>query len=207
MDTAGLLLLLRVALSLACVVGLIWIAGRKLSGAQTRHTPAGPTMRVVGRQALGRHSGVAVVSVGNRRLLLGYGEQQITMLTELSPVAEPATAPAPAPAPARAFAFAAVSRAAGLLRGPVAPETLLTGLPTPREPLDIDALLVQARLDADHAGVPASPARAVAHADATTKPAPTASGPVSRGVLDGSILSSGTWRRALETLQDRTVRR
>lgn len=205
MDTAGLLLLLRVALSLACVVGLIWIAGRKLSGAQTRHTPAGPTMRVVGRQALGRHSGVAVVSVGNRRLLLGYGEQQITMLTELAPVAEQAMAPAPAPAPARALA--ATVRAARLLRGPVAPETLLPGLPTPREPLDIDALLVQARFDADHAGVPASPTRAVAHADATTKPAPTASGPVSRGVLDGSILSSGTWRRALETLQDRTVRR
>jgi flagellar protein FliO/FliZ len=205
MDTAGLLLLLRVALSLACVVGLIWIAGRKLSGAQTRHTPAGPAMRVVGRQALGRHSGVAVVSVGNRRLLLGYGEQQITMLTELSPVAEQATAPAPAPAPARAFAAAA--RAAGLLRGPVAPESLLTGLPTPREPLDIDALLVQARLDADHVDVPASPTRGVAQVEAAAKPAPTASGPDSHGGLDGSILSSRTWRRALETLQDRTVRR
>ena len=96
MDGAGFLLLLRVALSLACVVGLIWFAGRRLSGNQARRTPAGPTMRVVGRQALGRHAGVAVVAIGNRRLLLGYGEQQVTMLTELAPVMEPAPLPAAA---------------------------------------------------------------------------------------------------------------
>jgi flagellar motor switch protein FliN/FliY len=56
----GTMLALRVLLSLACVVGLIWILGRKLAGGQTRRTPVGPTMQVVGRQALGRHAGVAV---------------------------------------------------------------------------------------------------------------------------------------------------
>lgn len=198
MDGAGFLLLLRVALSLACVVGLIWFAGRRLSGNQARRTPAGPTMRVVGRQALGRHAGVAVVAIGNRRLLLGYGEQQVTMLTELAPVMEPAPLPAaarPAAAPASSLPAARVT-----------PESLLSGQPSARPALDIDALLAQARVDAE------SPAasEALAPTQAVTVPAPRPAVdavPVARGALDGSILSLDTWRRALATLQDRTVRR
>jgi len=199
MDGSGFLLLLRVALSLACVVGLIWFAGRRLSGNESRRKSAGPSMRVVGRQALGRHSGVAVVAIGNRRLLLGYGEQQVTMLTELSPVIEPAPLPAAA-RPAAAPAGLPVAR--------VAPESLLSGQPSARPALDIDALLAQAKVDAE------APADAAAHdptplgVSAVPAPRPATGGvPVARGALDGSILSLDTWRRALTTLQDRTVRR
>jgi flagellar protein FliO/FliZ len=101
----------RVLLALACVVGLIWVVARRAGWGSGARRPAGPEVRVVGRQALGRHAGVAVVAVGERRLLLGFGEQQVTMLTELDPEAEPAAVvetvpatvlaaePAPATAP------------------------------------------------------------------------------------------------------------
>ncbi|WP_165446829.1 flagellar biosynthetic protein FliO, partial [Cellulomonas biazotea] len=101
----SVMLLLRVVLSLAVVVGLVWWvgrrwgAGRAAGGTKSRE----PQVQVVGRQAVGRHAGVAVVAVGSRRLLVGYGEQQVTFLTELAPVVEvqpapPAAAPRPAPA-------------------------------------------------------------------------------------------------------------
>jgi flagellar protein FliO/FliZ len=203
MDGAGMLLLLRVALSLAVVVGLIWIAGRKLSGTQARRATTGPTLRVVGRQALGRRTGVAVVAIGNRRLLLGYGEQQVTMLTELAPVLEQM----PAPAPVRGADQA--RRASTKPKAVISPEPVLIGLPAARPPLDIDALLARAKIDAD---TPAGPGSPVADAPVADAPAPTpalvaAADRAPSGPLDGSILSPATWRRALATLQDRTVRR
>lgn len=86
----GPLLVLRVLLSLVCVVGIIWYAGRRLGGqTRTRRTSHEPSVRLVGRQTIGRHNGVAVVAVGTRRLLVGYGDTQVTMLAELDEVAEP----------------------------------------------------------------------------------------------------------------------
>ncbi|HEY0240051.1 MAG TPA: flagellar biosynthetic protein FliO, partial [Friedmanniella sp.] len=76
----------RTLLALACVCGLIWVLARRAGWGKGRRRPAGPTIQVVGRQALGRHAGVAVVAVGERRLLVGFGDQQVTMLTELDPV-------------------------------------------------------------------------------------------------------------------------
>lgn len=196
-----MLLLLRVALSLATVVGLIWFAGRRLSGNQARRAPAGPSVRVVGRQALGRHAGVAVVAIGNRRLLLGYGEQQVTMLTELAPVIEPA----PLPVVARS----AVAPAPSSLPTPrSAPESLLSGQPSARPALDIDALLAQARIDAVPTAVSGASALSVPEVAPGAPPRLSVGGELlTRGALDGSILSLDTWRRALQTLQDRTVRR
>ncbi len=95
---------LRVLLALACVIGLIWVLARRAGWGRGRRRPAGPAVEVIGRHAFGRHAGVAVVAVGDRRLLLGYGEQNVTMLTELDPAdpaeaaalaAEQADAPAP----------------------------------------------------------------------------------------------------------------
>ncbi|RMI00524.1 flagellar biosynthetic protein FliO, partial [Cellulomonas triticagri] len=84
---------LRVLLALACVIGLIWVLARRAGWGKGRRRPAGPAVEVVGRQALGRHAGVAVIAVGERRLLLGYGEQNVTMLTELEPGAAEEEAP------------------------------------------------------------------------------------------------------------------
>ncbi|UCN14154.1 flagellar biosynthetic protein FliO [Cellulomonas iranensis] len=95
-----LLLVGRVLLSLACVVGLVWYLARKLGASRGAHDDREPTVHVVDRQSLSRGSGVAVVAVGSRRLLVGFGEQQVQLLTELRPVPElaPATTSASAPA-------------------------------------------------------------------------------------------------------------
>jgi flagellar protein FliO/FliZ len=97
----AVMLAARVLLSLACVIGLIWFAGRRLGGPRRVRAQREAEVRVVGKQAVSRHSGVAVVAVGNRRLLVGYGDQQVTMLSELAPVVEAAPAPAPAPVAAK----------------------------------------------------------------------------------------------------------
>ncbi|WP_159810273.1 flagellar biosynthetic protein FliO, partial [Cellulomonas citrea] len=91
MDTVWLLL--RVTLSLAVVLGLVWIAGRRLSGSRASRRSDEPNVQVIDRSSLGRHAGVAVLAVGNRRILVGYGEQRVEMLTELTPVVAPLVAP------------------------------------------------------------------------------------------------------------------
>lgn len=130
----------RVLLSLACVIGLVWFAGRRLGGPRRVRAQREAEVRVVGKQSVSRHSGVAVVAVGNRRLLVGYGDQQVTMLSELAPVIEPASMPVaprvppvtsrvPAPRPAldAASTAPAGTRAAGSLHGSVlSPETWRT---------------------------------------------------------------------------------
>ncbi len=91
----------RVVLSLACVVGLVWYLARRFGSAHAVDTSREPEVRVVTRQGLGRHAGVAVVAVGTRRLLVGFGEQNVTMLTELGPVLDLPTPPrVPSPRPA-----------------------------------------------------------------------------------------------------------
>jgi flagellar protein FliO/FliZ len=74
---------LRLIASLAVVVGLMILlarfAGRRMRGTE------GSAVRVVHRQALTRGSGVAVVEVAGRLLVLGTTEQQVSLLTELDP--------------------------------------------------------------------------------------------------------------------------
>lgn len=94
-------LALRLVFSLAVVVGLLLllaqVAGRRFQG------KAGAAIQVVHRQPLSRSTGVAVVTVGDRVLVLGTTEQQVTLLTELEPdelelALEPTQNTEPAPA-------------------------------------------------------------------------------------------------------------
>ncbi|MGZ4474459.1 MAG: flagellar biosynthetic protein FliO [Nocardioides sp.] len=76
-------LALRLVFSLAIVVGLLLLltrfAGRRFQG------KTGAVIQVVHRQQLSRGTGVAVITVGERVLVLGTTEQQVTLLTELEP--------------------------------------------------------------------------------------------------------------------------
>ncbi|TNM44190.1 flagellar biosynthetic protein FliO [Nocardioides albidus] len=76
-------LAIRLVGSLALVVGLLLLIARTVN--KRFKAPAGATIQVVQRQALGRGQGVAVVSVGTRLLVLGTTEQQITLLAEVEP--------------------------------------------------------------------------------------------------------------------------
>ena len=76
-------LVLRLAFSLAVVLGLLTLLAR-VSAKRFRGSTDAP-IRVVHRQALSRGSAVAVVSVGSRVLVVGSTEQQVSLLTELDP--------------------------------------------------------------------------------------------------------------------------
>ncbi|SDK00389.1 flagellar protein FliO/FliZ [Cryobacterium psychrotolerans] len=77
MDT--LLVGLRVVLSLAVVLGLLWVMQRRLSrGGRARG--ASNLVSVVGRQSLGSKASVVVVEIDGRRLILGVTEAQVTVL-------------------------------------------------------------------------------------------------------------------------------
>ncbi|KAE8763393.1 FliO/MopB family protein [Georgenia thermotolerans] len=77
----SVLLGLRVALSLALVLVILWVIARKVNAgtSATRRVP----VTVLGRQSLGRRSGVAVVEVAGRTLLLGVSDDGVRLLTEL----------------------------------------------------------------------------------------------------------------------------
>ena len=76
MDT--LLLALRVVLSLAAVLGVIWYVQRRVSkGNRSRQ---GRTITVVGRQGVGAKASVAVIDVDGKRFLLGVTEHSVNIL-------------------------------------------------------------------------------------------------------------------------------
>ncbi len=87
-------LVLRVVLSLAVVLGLLWFvartSSRRLGGA------ARGLVRVVARQPLARTASLAVVEVGDRVLVVGVSENGVSLLTEMDPseLPTPATEPA-----------------------------------------------------------------------------------------------------------------
>jgi len=77
MDTV--LVALRVALSLAVVLGLLWVLQRKLTkGSKGGRTPN--LVTVVGRQGVGQKASVVVVDIEGRRFVLGVTEQSVSVL-------------------------------------------------------------------------------------------------------------------------------
>lgn len=192
-------LLLRVVVALGCVLGVIWIAGRRLGGARAARTADEPHVRVVDRSALGRHAGVAVLAVGNRRILVGYGEQRVEMLTELNPVVVPLAASAPVAASSavprpRSVATPVTS---GSASGP-------TGRAARSAP--VASLVGLGSRSAVDAGAPARTGRVSPVAFPPLSPTQEAA---VRGTspLAGSVLSPQSWRDAMHALQERTVRR
>jgi flagellar protein FliO/FliZ len=144
-------LVLRVGLSLAVVVGLMWLAARGLRGAVAGRGLG--VVEVVARQPLGRGSAVAVVRVADKALVLGVTDTQVTILGE--------TALADVEAARTTTTRTAVNTtAASTVDGTPSGSVTIPGLET------------------------------------------TTSGP-----LAGSILSPQTWRRTVEALRERTVRR
>ncbi|RYV50011.1 FliO/MopB family protein [Pengzhenrongella frigida] len=206
------LLGLRVVLALACVLALIWLASRKLSGMSGLGKPRSIPLTVLGRQSLGKGSGIALVEVAGRVLLLGVGEQGVRVLTEID-------VPAPAPVPTPLAGDSSV-----LVTSSVVADDATYVL---REEIDL-ATLVGPYPDGPLVGELVSP-----HADGSDRLAddvpaddqvlPTtvvdpaglahlaglAASSSARGAsaLHGSILSLDTWRRAVDVVQQRTVRR
>jgi flagellar protein FliO/FliZ len=82
-DTGMAELGIRLVCSLAVVIGLLVLIARLVNRRFKAST--GAPVQVVHRQSLTRSSGVAVVTVGTRVLVLGTTEQQVTLLAEVEP--------------------------------------------------------------------------------------------------------------------------
>ncbi|WP_188669250.1 FliO/MopB family protein, partial [Tersicoccus solisilvae] len=76
----SLVLGLRVLVSLAAVLGLIWVLQRRLKrrGGSTR--AAGPVISVLGRQGVGHKASVVLLDADGQRLLLGVTEHRVSVL-------------------------------------------------------------------------------------------------------------------------------
>jgi flagellar protein FliO/FliZ len=87
-------LALRIVLSLAVVLGVMWALSRVVRGHGTVRTVP---VDVVSRAPLGRRSSVVVVRVGDRGVLLGVTDHQVSLLGDIelpgpAPVAQRRTA-------------------------------------------------------------------------------------------------------------------
>jgi flagellar biosynthetic protein FliO len=87
-SASTLVLFVRLIFSLAVVIGLMWVAAnvvrkRGFSGANTRRGPRGPNVDLVARRALGRNAAIAVVRVGERSMVIGITDHQVTNLGEV----------------------------------------------------------------------------------------------------------------------------
>jgi flagellar protein FliO/FliZ len=147
MDT--LFVALRVLLSLAAVVGLLWFLQRRMGNKSIRATKL---VNVVTRQPLAQKASVVVIDVEGKRFLLGVTEHSVTVLdaNEL-PVLDTAAAFESAMSDAEAM--------------PKPRRSIATPIPFPQQ------------FD------------------------PRTGLPRRAGVLDGSILSLSTWKRAAVALR------
>lgn len=152
-----------------------------------------PAIVVVGRQSLTPRAGLALVEVGGRRLLLGVGDQGITVLD---------TQDAPAPAAPSAAAEPETLTDDGdddAARSAAAPEV------SSRFEAELGLALVSSATtdDADAEVADEPEVGDVADEPEVAADRTAAAASVARGAsaLDGSILSPQTWHRAKEALQ------
>jgi flagellar protein FliO/FliZ len=84
---SSIVLVLRVAVSLAVVLGLLAFAARAASRRGLGTAPGRSTAKVevIARQGLGRNTSVVVVRAADRALVLGVTESSVTLLADADP--------------------------------------------------------------------------------------------------------------------------
>jgi len=99
-DLDDLLLALRVVVSLAAVLGVLWLLQRRLSRRAAGRERA-ETIRVVAKQGLGAKANLVVVEVDGTRYILAVTERGVSVVDQLTVP----TALEPAPEPLRELGF------------------------------------------------------------------------------------------------------
>jgi flagellar protein FliO/FliZ len=87
-SASTLMLFARLLLSLGVVIGLMWVAAnvlrkRGFTGVAGRGPTRGPQLELVARRPLGRNASIAVVRVGDRSIVVGVTDHQVTNLGEI----------------------------------------------------------------------------------------------------------------------------
>lgn len=91
-------LLVQMVIGLVVIIALIKVASRLVQGRGGRALSATRrrgSVTVVGRQSLGKGVQVAMVSAGEATYLLGVTQRQVTLLGQLDPEVDPASATFP----------------------------------------------------------------------------------------------------------------
>ena len=123
----AVLTMLRVVVSLAAVLGVIWYLHRRVTRRQLRTKKKANPVTVVGKQGIAAKASVVVVDVDGRRLVLGVTEHSVNVLhsAEQLPVADVSFAAAMADADANDAVREPVAAAPGL--APAAPASPVGG--------------------------------------------------------------------------------
>jgi flagellar protein FliO/FliZ len=88
-------LLPRLFISMAVVIGVMWLVARVMKNRQVtgggivRKSPtqkAAPVVQIVAKQGLSRNSSITIVRVGDRELVLGVTDSNISLLAETDTV-------------------------------------------------------------------------------------------------------------------------
>lgn len=87
-SASTLMLFARLLLSLGVVIGLMWVAAnvmrkRGFTGVAGRGAARGPQLELVARRPLGRNASIAVVRVGDRSIVVGVTDHQVTNLGDI----------------------------------------------------------------------------------------------------------------------------
>jgi flagellar protein FliO/FliZ len=182
----------RVVVSLAVVLGLLWMLQRRLTRG-SRKSAAGRPVTIVTKQAISPKASVVIIDVEGTRLLLGVTEHAVSVL-QTSDAPEPVIEVAPAiaaPSGAKAFAesLSKVTAARFTSQKAVAAKETAKDAATTKPTTK-----------------PAA-AKPAARKPAATKPAPKNPefAPVAaftgQGPLAGSILSPATWKQLATTIR------
>jgi len=186
-------LALRVVLSLAVVLGLLWMISRltakRLGGRR------GGLVQVHARQPLGRSASVNIVTVGGKTLLIGVTENTVNLITELDADVVEQAAIAPV-----VSLVAAASQEADASNGesaddPADPADDAADDAAEDEPVATNAfaaVLAQVNASAKEQSVlrPVAPRPTAVPAD---------------GALAGSLLSLGTWKQTFAAVSGRST--
>ena len=182
----------RLLVSLAFVLGLMWLLARRVK----RPTKAnGKLVDVLSRQQLTRTASVAVVRVGQQALILGVTDGQVSVLGEadLAQIQSQLETQTPE-RPTRRASRPSTKDPAALTVASLSSATLPTVNRTVPKPAVAPA-----------PGRHTAAAEVRPDADADTHK-PKSRKPESRKALSGSALSPDTWRQTIDALRDLTVR-
>ena len=180
----------RVVVSLAVVLGLLWMLQRRLTRGSRKTAPGRP-VTIVTKQAISPKASVVIIDVEGTRLLLGVTEHAVSVL-QTGEAPEPAIEVAPAaagPSGAKAFAESLSKVTAAKFTGQkVGAQNAVQAAPV-----------------APEAGAQKPAAKKVGGQKKTTELAPVAAftGQVNPagGMLAGSILSPATWKQLVASFR------
>jgi len=179
-----LLLALRVAVSLAVVIGMIWA----LSKVTRRWSPTrSAAIQVVSKVSLSKRSSLIVVGVGDRGMLLGVTDHGITQLGEV-------------PLPNKNVPIEPQRTSVVVdLYDPARGRAPRLDSPQFEDFLNAD-VRAEAEAYVDGYVLPAE------NRKSSKKTSPSDPQTAKKDALAGSVLSPNTWRQAVTAIRDKTVR-